>query len=373
MLSINYLSNFLGEKQINIDNSYYNRINKFERNKNTDLTYIVENNLKNKFNLDLPQSFNLLFNKSIIDFYYDNKKYKNKSLIFTFINSILSIIDETFNLYDLIDKENIIKDFITLIDNDLFQKDLYNKFNYTKNRKFNKTDIQSVLKNALQFKYCDKFYLLKEYICDYLGINIYIIKLNNDVIDFLNCKYYLTKYYNNNYNKYIPNFIIIDDNEIYKPVLKYNKELLSNTSSLMYSNNKDIIDNLWKYLSIDEIYNNNIKLKEEENNEKNKDNDKSNDDEQSNDEQSNDEQSNDEQSIDKESNEQSNEQSNDKESKESKIKKSKYNIELLNNLKIDSLKKLCTDNNILLQKKSEKTNKIINKLKNELINDLLKI
>jgi len=338
MLSINYLSNFLEDKQTNIDNYYYNKINKFERNKNIDLTNLVENNLINKFNLDLPQSFNILFNNNIIDFYYDNKKYKNKSLIFTFIGSILSIIDETFNLYDLNDKENIIKDFITLIDNDLFQKDLYTKFNYTKNRRFNKSDIQLVLKNALQFKYCDKFHLLKEYISDYLGVNIYIINLNNDVIDFLNCKYYLTKNYNNNYNKYIPNFILINDNEIYKPLLKYNKEILSNTSSLMYSDNKDIIDNLWKYLNIDEIFISNIKLKEEENNKKQKE-------------------------IDEQQ----------KNIEDNETKKSKYSIELLNNLKIDSLKKLCSDNNILLQKTSEKTNKMINKLKNELIYDLLKI
>ena len=339
MLSINYLSNFLGDKQINIDNYYYNKINKFERNKNIDLTNIGDSNLKNKFNLDLPQSFNILFNNNIIDFYYDNKKYKNKSLIFTFIGSILSIIDETFNLYDLNEKENIIKDFITLIDNDLFQKDLYTKFNYTKNRRFNKSDIQLVLKNALQFKYCDKFYLLKEYISDYLGVNIYIINLNNDVIDFLNCNYYLTKNYNNNYNKYIPNFIVINDNDIYKPLLKYNKEILYNTSSLMYSDNKDIIDNLWKYLNIDEIYISNIKLKEEEENNKKQ----------------------------KEINEQ------EKNNEDNETKKSKYSIDFLNNLKIDSLKKLCTDNSILLQKTSEKTNKMINKLKNELINDLLKI
>jgi hypothetical protein len=351
MLSINYLSNFLDEKQTNIDNYYYNKINVFERNKNvnlTDIDIVKENNSSNRFNLDLQKSFELLFNKNISNFYYDNKKYKNKSIIFSFINSILNIIDESFNLYDLNDKENIIKDFITKIDNDLFQKDLYNKFNYTKNKKFNKSDIQQVLKNALHFKYCDKFHLLKEYISDYLGINIYIIKINNDVIDYLNCEFYLTKYYNNNFNKYVPNLIIINDNEIYKPILKYNKETLSNTSCIMYSENKCIIDNLWNYLNINEVYNNIIiKLKEESNKglclneENNKD------------------------SIE-ENNKDSNEGNNE-------IKKSKYNIDFLNNLKIDAIKKLCTDNNILLQKKSEKTNKMINKLKNDLIIDLLKI
>ena len=333
MLSINYLSNYLGEKQTNIDNFYYSKINKFETNKNIDFVECVNVVKKNNFNLNLMESFEVLFNKSIIDFYYDNKIYKNKCVIFTFINSVLSIIDETFNLYDLIDKENIIKEFIKLIDNDLFQKDLYTKFNYTKNKRFNKADIQSALKNALHFKYCDNFHLLKEYISDYLGINIYIIKLNNNLIDFSNCEYYLKKY-NNNFNKYVPNFIIINDNEIYKPILK------NNASCLMYSENKDIIDNLWNYLNITEIYNNiekeilsKVILEKEE---------------------------------------LSNKESEKEESLPKEEKKNlKYSFEILSNLKIDIIKKICTENNISLQKKSEKTNKMINKLKNELINDLL--
>jgi hypothetical protein len=341
MLSINYLSNFLGEKQTNIDNFYYNKINKFETNKNIDFVEYVNVVKKNNYNLNLMESFEVLFNKSIIDFYYDNKIYKNKCVIFTFINSILSIIDETFNLYDLTDKENIIKEFIKLIDNDLFQKDLYTKFNYTKNKRFNKADIQSALKNALHFKYCDNFHLLKEYIADYLGINIYIIKLSNNLIDFSNCEYYLKKY-NNNFNKYVPNFIIINDNEIYKPILKYN------ASCLIYSENKDIIDNLWNYLNINEIYNNNKEILEKEVLLK--------------------EQSSKEESLEKQS---SKEESLEEQPSKESNKKLKYSFEILSNLKIDIIKKICTENNISLQKKSEKTNKMINKLKNELINDLL--
>jgi hypothetical protein len=341
MLSINYLSNFLEVNQIKISNFYYDKINNFERKNNTydtnsiNIANDIPLNVKtfkdaniNKFNVKLTESFDILFNKSITNFYYYNKTYKNQSYIFTFINSILNIIDETFDLYDINEKEKIIKDFIILIDSDLFKNDLYTKFNYIKNRKFNKLDIQTVLKNAIQFKYCDKFHLLKEYISDYLGINIYIIKMNNNFIDFTNCEYYLTKYYNNNYSKYVPNLIIIEDNGIYKPILKYKLEEekqdsnLASSSVLTYSENKNIIDNLWNYLKIDETNNNKPK-------EYLVTNDKT---------------------ID--------------------VKNSKYSIDFLNNLKIDAIKKLCTDNNILLQKKSEKTSKMINKLKNELINDL---
>ena len=51
MLSINYLSNFLAEEQLNIDNTYYDKINKFEKKiivQNT--TNVVKENIyPNKF------------------------------------------------------------------------------------------------------------------------------------------------------------------------------------------------------------------------------------------------------------------------------------------------------------------------------------
>ena len=50
-----------------------------------------------------------------------------------------------------------------------------------------------------------------------------------------------------------------------------------------------------------------------------------------------------------------------------------FNLNILNGLKIDNLKELCIKHNIDLQKKSEKTNKMINKLKADLIDDLLKL
>jgi hypothetical protein len=45
----------------------------------------------------------------------------------------------------------------------------------------------------------------------------------------------------------------------------------------------------------------------------------------------------------------------------------------LSKLRVDEIKKICIDNNIELLKKSDKTNKMINKLKNELIFDLINL
>jgi hypothetical protein len=169
----------------------------------------------------------------------------------------------------------------------------------------------------------------------------------------------LPKYYNNNnFNKNLPNFIIIEDNEIYKPILKYNKESLCNTSVILYSDNKEIIDNLWNYLNIHDIYNKNKKA------EVKSDEVKANEvkDNEVNDNEVNDNEVNDNEVKDNEVND-----------NEINAEVKKYTLDFLSILKIDAIKKLCSDNNITLQKKSEKTNKNINKLKNELINDLLKI
>lgn len=244
MLSVNYISNFLSEKQTAIDCNFYNKIKDFEINKE-----FKKINFENKYECNLPVSFDILFNKSVKNFYYDNKIYKNKSPIFSFLNSIFLIGDKKFHLNDMNEKEKIIKEFLKNMDNDLFQKDLYAKFNYTKNRKFNKGDIQMVLKNGYLFKHCDKFHLLKEYIADYLGINIYILKVFNGIIDFNHNESYLTQYYGKKNNKYVPHFILLFENEIYKPIIQHDNHI----SILTYEKYDDIIDNIWNYFKIPDV------------------------------------------------------------------------------------------------------------------------
>ena len=55
------------------------------------------------------------------------------------------------------------------------------------------------------------------------------------------------------------------------------------------------------------------------------------------------------------------------------IQNKKYKIEILKDLKIDTIKNLCKENSIDLLKKSDRTSKMINKIKIDLINDLLMI
>jgi len=298
MLSVNYIAQFLDCNQSVIEKNKYDKINDFERK--------IITISKPKFYNPLPDSFDILFNKNIENFYYDTKIYKNKSNIYTFFNSLLSVGNEYFNLLSEEDKEKEIKNFIKKLDDDLFEKDLYNKFEYTKNRKFNKSMIQEVLKMAYFFKTNENFNLLKLYVADYLGINLFIFSVVGNVLDFNNIEKYNTKYYENRFNKCNPTFLIIYENELYKPLLINNNE---NRSVICYSEHRDLVNNIFDYLKIDdkpEII-----------------------------------------PVDK-----------------------KYNNTELSKLKVEEIKKLCIENNIDLQKKSDKTMKMINKLKAELLLDL---
>jgi hypothetical protein len=324
MLSINYISNYLSNKQTKIDNFYYERINDFEKNdteNNSSNNIINEDsqiskNIKKNFLNNVPSSFELFFNKSMNDFYYDNRIFKNKSPIFTLLNCIFYIGNESYNFFSEKERELIMKDFIKKIDNDLFEKDLYTKFDYTKNRKFNKADIQEVLKNTYQFKNPEKLWLFIQYLSDYLGINIYIFKVKNNQINHDETEKYLSKYYGNKYNKYLPNFVIILENELYKPVLKKKN---NSDSFIKYSENIDVIDTIWNYLK---IFNEEKKVEDKIEN------------------------------IDK---------------------VSIYKLDELKKMKVDEIKILCNKHKIELHKLSVKTSKMINKLKEELIDELLHI
>lgn len=371
MLSINYIQNYLTDEQVRIDSIYYSKINQFEKKnienhnhkQSISLNYKHSNNLDNHDNLDknntiklenycekLYNSLDIIFNLNNVDYYYNNRLFRNKSSVFTFLNSIFNIGDDFFNIFDEKTRENIIKKFIKTIDNDLFEKNLYNKFNYSKNRKFNKSDIQDNLKNSFQFKNIQKFELIKQYIADYLGINIYVIHVNLTVIDFKKSEYYLSQNFNNSYIKFLPNFILLYENEIYKPILN------KNNSIIRYSDNTNVINQLWKLLDIkindsinildDKKLVNEEILKESIDINKNEEKEKTN--------------------I-------FNYYFNEGISTNNSLIVSdvKYKLDDLKNLKITDIKILCEENNILLKKNSEKTLKMINKLKEELIEELL--
>ena len=360
MLNINTIYNFLCEDQVKIDSNYYSKINYFEKNK---IEYKLD-----KDELDLPDCLNFIFNNNINDYYYVNIN-NNKILIFTLINSIFNIGNSIFNLYDNSIQNIIIYKFIKKIDNDLFKKGYFNKFKY--GNYITPSDFQNLLLNINNYEENEINNIFKKYLSDYLGINIYIIKINNQQIDYDRCEYYLTEQFNN-INKYVPNMVILYENNIYKPILMHNNK---DSSILLYSKNKNIIDNIWDYLKINDkllskhISDSNPESESNSNSDSNPDSKSdSNLDNKSDSNLDNKSDSNLDSNLDSKI---KNELDTKPEKLVSTILNKKYEYNFLKNLKIDFIKTLCQENNIELLKKSDKTSKMINKIKKDLIDDLL--
>ena len=353
MISLNSVIKFLSENNKNKKINDYDSIPKFELKKdsmkiieNIDLKIkesnykekiinnelVSNNNSNNNNNNDfnkrifiksLPETFKIIFNNDIDKYYIENRisrNYKNKTSIFTFINSLFMIIYSQYILYTDSEKESNIKSFLKKISDELFQKELYQKFGYNVNRRMNKSNLQEILAKSFTFKYDEGlFSLLQQYIVDYFGINVFVLCLTNNNIDFINSYYILASYYKIKTNPLLPTFILVKDNDIFKPLMDSNDDNID-TFCFLYSKNKNIIESLWKYFKLDEIEICIEELKEDKNG----------------------------------------------------MEETFNNLDLskLKKLKVDELKEICIKYEISLTKISDKTSKMINKTKTELIDDI---
>lgn len=337
MISLNSVINFLnerGHKRI----TDYERIPLFELKKDVKLpdmkslsVYIDEENestqevIPQKSVKSLPQSFSIIFDtKELSQFYIDNRSSrmcKNKSSIFTFINSIFMIIYPEFVLLNESQREENIKSFLKKISDELFMNNLYHKFLYPTNRRMNKSELQEILAKSFTFKYEEEFVpLLQQYIADYFGLNIFVFSYSNGNIDFINSYNLLASYFKVKQNPLVPTIIIIKDNDIYKGMISND-----DNSYILYSTHRSIIDNLWKYFKLNNI----------------------------------------------------NECIEDLKVVAEPIPTStvigSIDMSMMRKLKVDELKEVCIKYNINLKKISEKTGKEINKIKSELLEDLEKL
>ncbi len=344
MISLNSVIKFLTENNKHKKINNIDSISKFELKKDAmKILESIESNYKEKtisndeiinnnssFTTNrniiiksLPESFEIIFNNNIDKYYIENKvsrNYKNKTSIFTFINSLFMIIYGQYILYTDNEKEANIKSFLKKISDELFEQELYQKFGYNVNRKMNKSNLQEILAKSFTFKYDEGLFpLLQQYIVDYFGINIFVLCLVNNNIDFINSYYILASHYKIKTNPLLPTFILVKDNDIFKPLMANDDE--EDCQYFIYSKNKNIVENLWKYFKLDEIE---ICIEEL------------------------------------------------KDNKEDIIEETVNNLDLakLKKLKVDELKEICIKYEISLTKLSDKTSKMINKTKAELIDDI---
>ena len=347
MLSVNYISTFLSNKQESIDNKYYNTINHFELNESfnkndmnkmesnlsTENNKLNENNKINDNNINIIKKYEPIYDS--LKYFFDTdsnnfsiyKKLENNNELYTFMNSILTIGDEIFMLNNFQNKKNIMKTLIKKMDDDLLKEDLYFLYNYDKNRKFNKEKIMTVLKELYKFNVeRETIHLFKQYLSDYLGINIFIIGLINNNIDYDNKEFYLTHKYGLNYNKYAQTFILITENNLYYPLIK-------NTNNNFHALNYEEIEKyLNKFITFYDIKIEEIIINKVENTEITENTEINNN-----------------------------------------IIKNNSNENELKKLKLDELRIKAIEKKISIQKISDKTSKMINKTKGELIEELLKI
>lgn len=355
MISLNSVIKFLSENNKNKKINDYDNIPKFELKKdamkiletielkNIESNY-KEKTINNEFNNNnlvinsnnefkriliksLPETFKIIFNNDIDKYYIETKisrNYKNKTSIFTFINSLFMIIYPQYILYTDSEKESNIKSFLKKISDELFKKELYQKFGYNINRRMNKSNLQEILAKSFTFKYDEGLFpLLQQYIVDYFGINVFVLCLVNNNIDFINSYYILSSYYKIKTNPLLPTFILVKDNDIFKPLMDNNDsndDHNNDTLCFLYSKNKDIIESLWKYFKLDEIEILIEELKDDNNG--------------------------------------------------SEETFNNLDLSKLKKLKVDELKEICIKYEISLTKISDKTSKMINKTKTELIDDI---
>jgi len=245
MLSVNYISSFLEKNQEKIKNYKFLHLLDIEKNENIEFNEkedLNEKCVKNNYN-NIDISLEKYFNKGNFGLLKINDK--NNNYIFSLFSSLLGIGKEDFYLLDNNDKINIIKNFIKKMDDSLFLENNYKKFGYDKNRFFNKEKISTVLKEAYQFRVNENFYLLVQYSCDFLGINLFLFDIKNNEIDdkklFKSNKY---KIENEEFNKYLPNYCLIKKDDIFSPILINNDE---NINYIVYDNHKD--ENIFKLIS----------------------------------------------------------------------------------------------------------------------------
>jgi hypothetical protein len=209
----------------------------------------------------------------------------------------------------------------------------------------------TVLKELYKFSVDrETIHLFKQYLSDYLGINIFVIGLINNNIDYDNKEFYLTHKYGLSYNKYAQTFILITENNLYYPLIKNTN---NNFNGLNYEEIEKYLDKFLKFYDIkleEDVVN-----KIEDNNTNTNINNIQPDIENIN--------------IDENNNDKMN--NNDKINNNKKIN---INIENeLKKLKLEELRIKATEKKISIQKISDKTSKMINKTKGELIEELLKI
>lgn len=189
--------------------------------------------------------------KSILsyeDFMFSDVKCS--STIASLFHSIFRICMTDYIYLENGKKEFIIKEFIQKMEKDFIERKIY-----MKNRKLQKSRVLEILRDAYTLRKNEiNIHILKQCICEYMGINLFVFHVQcekNDnhtfehFLDIYHSEYYLARSIDKEKKPlcFLPTLFIFKENGIYKPVLKKGEEF----SIFTYSNHKETIDLCWKY------------------------------------------------------------------------------------------------------------------------------
>ena len=245
MLTLNNLINFIEPKQIEYEN-----INNSKETIDIDTYKIIVNKKENIEKLNRNLSF--IFDSKIENYYTLKNNFKSFRLPFlNFLDCILIVIDNSFYINKLSERQNKLIFIIKQLIIDIDEKNYYHKFYYNKNRKIKKNVLQDYLYKVLNFsKKLDNFFdiHLDQYIVDYFGINVFIFDTESDNIKD-NSFYSITNRFNNKFNKFVPTILLLKKDNKYFPILN-----IDDNSIIKFSKSNEIINRITKYFKLNEEY-----------------------------------------------------------------------------------------------------------------------
>jgi hypothetical protein len=272
MLTIDTIELFLNVERKKIEDIHFERLKSFEKkggneketekikpeedNKNEltlktlNQTLIRPENIDHRNSKKLDKPLYSCF-KSILpyqEFVFPDWKYS--SVVASLFHSIFRICMTDYIYLENAKKETIIKEFIQKMEKDFIHRKIY-----LKNRKLQRTKVVEILRESYTLRKNDiNIHILKQCICEYMGINLYVFHVpcekdeNNKqehYLDIFHSEYYFARSIDKEKQPlcFLPSLFLFKENGIYKPILKKDEEY----SILTYSQYKESIDLCWKY------------------------------------------------------------------------------------------------------------------------------
>ncbi len=283
---------------------------------------------------NLYESFRGIFGEKIGEYKFVNKNTRNKSSVFTFLDSLLTVMNEIFIMKKEDERIRFVKYLLKRMHTDVYSEGNYQKFLYHKSRKMKKETLQLVLNQSLNLRVLDmdNFFMLQQYATDFFGINLFVfnIKEGENEIDYEKSRGFRTKQFGGVVNRYVPTILMMLKDEVFYAIIH---EMDEKKSVFKYSEDEDIIKNVWKNMRmemIDEIAETKSTVE-----------------------------------ITTTTTETTSANTSNT------IERPKYKLSDLKNLKLDELQQICQDMGINIQKVSEKTGKMLKKTKTELMEEII--